>query len=103
MKKATKRTKSGSSSKRAGAKSKLKKTTKAKGSARSTKAKRSAKSQKRLSPKAGANLKRVAKKAAVAAGLAAVGTALSELAPEQKGSEETSTETEPKQGSTSRP
>ena len=90
MKKATRRTKAGSSSKRAGAKSKVKKT---------TKSKRSAKSKKRLIP-AGAKLKRVAKQAAVAAGLAAVGTALTELAPEQKGSE-TSTETEPKQGSTS--
>ena len=99
MKKATRRTKAGSSSKRASAKSKVKKTTKAKGSAKSTKAKRSAKSKKRLIP-AGAKLKRVAKQAAVAAGLAAVGTALTELAPEQKGSE-TSTETEPKQGSTS--
>jgi hypothetical protein len=39
----------------------------------------------------------VAKKAAVAAGLAAVGTALSELAPEQKGSEsEAPNETETK-------
>jgi hypothetical protein len=86
MKKA-KRKKSRSSSKRAGAKPRAK---------RATKAKRSAKS-KSLIPKAGKKLKRVAKKAAVAAGLAAVGTALSELAPEQKGSEsEAPNETETK-------
>jgi hypothetical protein len=91
MKKATRRTKSKSSSKRVGAKSKVKKTTKARGSA---------KSKKRVTPRAGAKLKRVAKKAAIAAGLAAVGTALTELAPEKKGSErETSNETEPRKTS----
>jgi hypothetical protein len=73
MKKA-KRKKSKSLSKRAGAKPKASKTTKAKRSAKS------------VIPRAGAKIKRVAKKAAVAAGMAAVGAALSELAPEQKGS-----------------
>jgi hypothetical protein len=45
----------------------------------------------------------VAKEAAVAAGVAAVGTALSELAPEQKGSKsQTPNETEPKQEKSTR-
>jgi hypothetical protein len=69
---------------RAGVKSKSHKTTKAK------KAKRTAKSKsnKTLIPRVGAKVKRVAKKAAVAASLAAIGTALSELQPEQKRIEE---------------
>ena len=94
MKKATKRTKSKSSAKRAAAKAKTKKT---------AKTRKSAKSKKKTSvSRAGAKLTHVAKKAAVAAGLAAVGTALSELAPEQKGSEtETSNENKSKPGSTS--
>jgi hypothetical protein len=66
MKKRVKRTKSKSSLKRGRAKSKSKRTTSAK---------------KTFLPKA----KRVAKKAALAAGAAAIGTALSELQPEQKG------------------
>jgi hypothetical protein len=89
MKKA-KRKKSRSSPKRAGTKRKANKATKAKRSATS-------KSKSLIPKRAGAKLKHVAKKAAVAAGMAAVGTALSELAPEQKGSEsETPNETEPK-------
>ena len=63
------RAKSRSASKRAGVKSK------------------SHKSKKTLVPRVGAKVKRVAKKAAVAASLAAIGTALSELQPEQKRSE----------------
>jgi hypothetical protein len=89
MKKA-KRTKSKSSPKRAGAKSKVKKTTKARGSA---------KSKKRVIRGAGAKLKRVAEKAAIAAGLAAVGTALTELAPEKKGSERETSNAEPRKTS----
>jgi hypothetical protein len=89
MKKA-KRKKSRSSPKRAGTKRKASKATQAKKSARS-------KSKRLMPKKAGAKLKHVAKKAAVAAGLAAVGTALRELAPEQKGSErETPDDTESK-------
>jgi hypothetical protein len=72
------RAKSKSGSKRAGVKSKSHKT---------TKAQRPAKSSKPLVPKVGAKVKRVAKKAAVAATIAAIGTALSELQPEQKRSE----------------
>ena len=88
MKKPAKRAKS-----KSGVKSKAKK---------ATKAKRSAKSKKTLIPKAGSKLKRVAKKAAVAAGVAAIGTALSELKPEQEKAEGTSSdETEPKRGNTS--
>jgi uncharacterized phage infection (PIP) family protein YhgE len=69
MKKRVKRTQAKSSSKRARTKSKAKRTT---GVANATK--------KSLLPK----VKRVAKKAAVAAGVAAIGTALSELKPEQR-------------------
>jgi hypothetical protein len=65
MKKRVKRTKSKSSLKRGRTKSKSKRTTSAK---------------KSFLPKA----KRVAKKAALAAGAAAIGTALSELQPEQR-------------------
>ena len=91
MKKAAKRAKSKSSSKRAKAKSKTK----------TTKVKRSSKSSKKSPiPKAGAKLKRVATKAAVAAGVAAIGTALSELKPDEKRAEEdASDENEPKRGS----
>jgi hypothetical protein len=88
MKKAKKRAKSKTSSKRrvksktslkrAGAKSKTSKT---------TKAKRPAKSNKSILPRT-STLKRVAKEAAVAAGLAAVGTALSAMKPQQKAAEE---------------
>jgi hypothetical protein len=91
MKKAAKRTKSNPSSKRAGVKAKTAKT---------TKAKMSTKSKKTLIPKVGSKLERVAKKAAVAAGAAAVSTALSELKPEQKVSEGDA-ETKPKPGNTS--
>jgi hypothetical protein len=70
MKKRVKRTQGKSSSKRTRTKSKAKRTT----SARSANA-----TKKSLLPK----VKGVAKKAAVAAGLAAIGTALSELKPEQ--------------------
>jgi hypothetical protein len=73
MKKRVKRTKAKSTSKRARAKSKTKKTTKAK-------AKTPAKAKKTLLPKA----KQVAKKAALAAGVAAIGTALSELQPKEQ-------------------
>jgi hypothetical protein len=88
MKKAKKRNKSKTSSKRrvksktslkrAGAKSKTSKT---------TKAIRPAKSKKSVLPKT-STLKRVAKEAVVAAGLAAVGTALSAMKPQQKAAEE---------------
>ena len=72
------RVKSKTSLKRAGAKSKTRKT---------TKAKRPAKSKKSVLPKT-STLKRVAKEAAVAAGLAAVGTALSAMKPQQEAAEE---------------
>jgi hypothetical protein len=93
MKKAAKRTKSKSSSKRAKFKSRAKSKSPSKRAGvkskrhKTTKAKRPAKSSKTLVPKVGAKVKRVAKKAAVAASLAAIGTALSELQPEQKRSE----------------
>ena len=57
----------------------------------------SKKSKKSLIPNVGAKLERVAKKAAVAAGAAAVSAAVNELKPEQKGSEG---DTEPKNTST---
>jgi hypothetical protein len=75
MKKRVKRTKAKSASKRARTKSKTKKT---------TKAKTPAKTKKTLLPK----VQRVAKKAALAAGMAAIGTALSELQPEQKSAQQ---------------
>ena len=88
MKKAKKRAKSKTSSKRrvksktslkrAGAKSK---------SRRTIKAKRPPKSKKSVLPKT-STLKQVAKEAAVAAGLAAVGTALSAMRPQENGAEE---------------
>jgi hypothetical protein len=95
MKKATKPTKSKSSAKRAAAKAKTRKT---------AKTRKLAKSKKKTSvSRAGAKLTHVAKKAAVAAGLAAVGTALSELAPEQEGSQtETSNENKSKQSTSNR-
>jgi hypothetical protein len=74
MKKRVRRAKARSSLKRARTKSKTKK---------SMKAKRPQTTKKTLLPK----VKRVAKKAAVAAGVAAIGTALSELRPEQKNTE----------------
>jgi hypothetical protein len=86
MKKRVKRTKTKSASKRARAKSKTKKT---------TKAKTPAKAKKTLLPK----VKRVAKKAALAAGVAAIGTALSELQPEQKNApQDASDQSESKRG-----
>jgi hypothetical protein len=75
MKKRVKRTKAKSASKRARTKSKTKKT---------TKAKTPAKTKKTLLPK----VQRVAKKAALAAGMAAIGTALSELQPGQKSAQQ---------------
>ena len=70
------RVKSKTSSKRVGAKSK-----------KQIKAKPPTKSKKSILPKT-PKLKQVAKEAAVAAGLAAVGTALSAMKPQQKGAEE---------------
>jgi hypothetical protein len=72
------RVKSKTSLKRAGAKSKRR---------RATKAKRPTKATKSILPKA-STVKRVAKEAAVAGGLAAVGTVLSALQPEEKAAEE---------------
>ena len=74
MKKAKKRTKSKTSSKR-------------RVKSKTTTAKRPAKSKKSVLPKT-STLKRVAKEAAVAAGLAAVGTALSAMKPQQEAAEE---------------
>jgi ferric-dicitrate binding protein FerR (iron transport regulator) len=89
MKKRVRRTKAKSVSKRARAKSKTKKT---------MKAKTPAKAKKTLLPK----VKRVAKKAALAAGVAAIGTALSELQPEQKSSQQgASDQSESKRGNPS--
>jgi hypothetical protein len=73
MKKRVKHTKSKSSSKRGRAKSKS--------SLKRGRAKSTTSAKKTFLPKA----KRVAKKAALAAGAAAIGTALSELQPELKG------------------
>ena len=70
MKKRVKRTKAKSTLKRGRSKRKPKKTTSAGGAA----------TKKTLLPK----VKRVAKKAALAAGVAAIGTALSELQPQQQ-------------------
>ena len=72
------RVKSKTSSKHVGAKSKTRK---------QIKAKPPTKSKKPILPKT-PKLKQVAKEAAVAAGLAAVGTALSAMKPQQKGAEE---------------
>jgi hypothetical protein len=85
MKKRVKRAKAKSSSTRARAKSKTKK-------AKSTKSRKTTK--KTLLPK----VKRVAKKSALAAGAAAIGTALSELQPEQKSTERDA----PRQGESKR-
>ncbi len=71
----TRRVKSKTSSKRVGGKSKTRK---------QIKAKPRTKSKKSILPKT-PKLKQVAKEAAVAAGLAAVGTALSAMKPQQKG------------------
>jgi hypothetical protein len=85
MKKAKKRTKSKTSSKR---RVKSKTSLKRAGSkSKTTTAKRPAKSKKSVLPKT-STLKRVAKEAAVAAGLAAVGTALSAMKPQQEAAEE---------------
>ena len=73
------RVKSKTSSKRVGGKLKTRKQIK--------KAKPPTKSKKAILPKT-PKLKQVAKEAAVAAGLAAVGTALSAMKPQQKGAEE---------------
>jgi hypothetical protein len=82
MKKRVRRAKAKSSLKRTRIKSKAKKTTRAKRphtKKKTTGAKRPETAKKALLPK----VKRVAKKAALAAGVAAIGTALSELKPEQ--------------------
>jgi hypothetical protein len=83
MKKRVKRTKSKSSSKRGRtkAKSSLKRRRTKSKFKRTAKTKRTTSATNTLLPKA----KRVAKKAALAAGAAAIGTALSELQPELKG------------------
>jgi hypothetical protein len=82
MKRRVRRTKAKSSLRRARTRSKTKKTTRAKRPGtkkKTTRAKRPGTAKKALLPKVG----RVAKKAALAAGVAAIGTALSELKPEQ--------------------
>jgi hypothetical protein len=85
MKKRVTRAKAKSPLKRAGTRSKIRKTARAKRpvTKKKTSPKRSETTKKALLPK----VKRVAKKAALAAGVAAIGTALSELKPEQKGAE----------------
>jgi hypothetical protein len=90
MKKRVKRTKAKSSLKRARTTSKTRK-------AKSTKSRKTTK--KTLLPK----VKQVAKKAALAAGAAAVGTALSELQPEQRSAQQhASDQSQPKRGNSSR-
>jgi hypothetical protein len=83
--KRARRTKAKSSFKRRRTGSKTKKTTAKRPQTKKKRsgAKRRSKTKKALLPK----VKRVAKKAALAAGVAAIGTALSELKPEQKGAE----------------
>jgi hypothetical protein len=89
MKKSVKRTKAKSSATRARTKSKPKRTTRTK-TAKATK--------KSILPK----VKRVAKKAALAAGVAAIGTALSELQPETKvGEQDASHDDKSNRGKTS--
>jgi len=78
MKKRVKRTKSKSSSKRGRAKSK---SSSKRGRAKSKSKRTTTSAKKTFLPK----VKRVAKKAALATGAAAIGTALSELQPELKG------------------
>ena len=88
MKKAKKRNKSKTSSKRrVKSKTSLKRADAKSKTSKTTKAIRPAKSKKSVLPKT-STLKRVAKEAAVAAGLAAVGTALSAMKPQQKAAEE---------------
>jgi hypothetical protein len=83
MKKAKKRAKSKTSSKRrVKSKTSLKRTGAKSKSRRTTKATRPAKGKKSVLPKT-STLKQVAKEAAVAAGLAAVGTALSAMQPQE--------------------
>ena len=97
MKRRVRRTKAKSSLKRARTKSKTKKTTRAKRSGtkkKTTRAKRSGTAKKALLPKVG----RVAKKAALAAGVAAIGTALSELKPEQTPDQQGREQRESKRG-----
>jgi hypothetical protein len=85
MKKRIKRTKAKSSLKRTRTKSKTRK-------AKSTTSRKTTK--KTLLPK----VKRVAKKAALAAGAAAIGTALSEIQPEQKSARDAPDQSQPKRG-----
>jgi hypothetical protein len=87
MKKAKKRAKSKTSSKRrVKSKASLKRASAKSKTRRTTKAKRPTKAKKSVLPKA-STVKQVAKEAAVAAGLAAVGTALSAMKPEEKAAE----------------
>jgi hypothetical protein len=82
MKKAKKRAKSKTSSKR-----RVKSKTSQKRAGAKSKSKRTTKAKKSVLPKT-STLKQVAKEAAVAAGLAAVGTALSAMQPQEKAAEE---------------
>src|SRR4051812_24885825 len=91
MKKAKKRAKSKSSSKRRVRSKKSSKRVAAKSKTRKrTKTKRPTKSKKSSLPNT-SKLKRVAKEAAVAAGVAALGTALSAMEPQRKGAEKDDT------------
>jgi hypothetical protein len=102
MKKARKRTKSKSSSKRAGFKLRAKSKSASKRAGVKSKGRKTTKAKRPAKSKVGAKVKRVAKKAAVAAGLAAIGAAVNELRPEQKRSEEAGVnEAERKGGDTS--
>ena len=91
MKKAKKRAKSKSSSKRRVKSKKSSKRVTAKSKTRKqTETKRPTKSKKSSLPNT-SKLKRVAKEAAVAAGVAALGTALSAMEPQRKGAEKDDT------------
>ena len=91
MKKAKKRAKSKTSSKRRVKSKKSSKRVAAKSKTRKqTKTKRPTKSKKSSLPNT-SKLKRVAKEAAVAAGVAALGTALSAMEPQRKGAEKDDT------------
>ena len=91
MKKAKKRAKSKSSSKRRVKSKKSSKRVAAKSKTRKqTKTKRPTKSKKTSLPNT-SKLKRVAKEAVVAAGVAALGTALSAMEPQRKGAEKDDT------------
>ena len=87
MKKAKKRAKSKTSSKRRAKSKTSSKRVAAKSKTRKQTKKRPTKSKKSSLPNT-SKLKRVAKEAAVAAGVAALGTALSAMEPQRKGFEE---------------